>query len=376
MYVDTNTNRAFAVTLLLLLVPVVLYNGVHNGCNAKKIDSYDLLIGDWETSVRLEGRLNHRSSNKHPLLEIFSTTTSTGTGAITDTHNNVPHPPQPYGWLLNPWKLCRNQRRPQQQPYTYSRNIPCRLSLYPNGTFGLTDHTTIISSCDANNSIKQNQKQQPQETLSSSFLIRGKWTLQSNPYCVTDRFYDDILLESYPRVLKELRMVPNATTTTTRSKNIHSVKDTDVKYQSVRSSSSSSIIQPIQKVQLKIHCRLSGHFNGKPHTRPYRWQQILPYHPQRDRNSYYYARGKMTHGVMTLDELYNTNHRNTTNTVDTTLAGMSSPFRTLQQQLRVQPYRNRYTKQIVASFSARRLIPNYSDLFSQSIESYDDLDTL
>lgn len=58
-----------------------------------------------------------------------------------------------------------------------SRPMECRLSLHPNGTFSLT----------------------PQEGMP----MNGWWELGRNPYCPTDRFYDDLLLKSYPRSQKE-----------------------------------------------------------------------------------------------------------------------------------------------------------------------------
>ena len=53
-----------------------------------------------------------------------------------------------------------------------------RLSLFPNGNF-----TFLV---DGDNGMP----------------IHGRWELGRNPYCPTDRFYDDLLLESYPRVQK------------------------------------------------------------------------------------------------------------------------------------------------------------------------------
>lgn len=56
--------------------------------------------------------------------------------------------------------------------------LDCRLSLFPNGTF------KIMPKGD------------------DDLIINGRWELGRNPYCPTDRFYDDLLLESYPRVFK------------------------------------------------------------------------------------------------------------------------------------------------------------------------------
>lgn len=36
-----------------------------------------------------------------------------------------------------------------------------------------------------------------------SLPMTGRWQVKTNPYCATDRFYDEITLESYPRALKD-----------------------------------------------------------------------------------------------------------------------------------------------------------------------------
>jgi hypothetical protein len=58
------------------------------------------------------------------------------------------------------------------------RRLPCRLTLFPNGNFTI---------------VPEGKDGMP---------INGRWELGRNPYCLTDRFYDDLLLESYPRSLK------------------------------------------------------------------------------------------------------------------------------------------------------------------------------
>jgi hypothetical protein len=81
---------------------------------------------------------------------------------------------------------------------------------------------------------------------------------------------------------------------------------------------------------------------------------------------------------MILEEIYNINQYNMTSNVDSITsigaAGLLSlPFRYVRQQYqkRRQPP---YLTHIVASFSARRFIPSYSDLFSQSNYGDDELD--
>ncbi len=314
---------ATIVFLLALIIQNNDYPGIHSYCcDAKKIDSYDLLIGDWDTSVRLQ----------HPtkLMEIFSTPTA-GTSTRSTTI-------QPTGWL-NPLK--RHRRKLSQQ---YSRNIPCRLSLHANGTFGLTDRPQHVP------------KVQSPPLSSNSFVIRGKWSLQTNPYCVTDRFYDDILLESYPRIQKERqqKVLPHGTTRQYHNSTT-SVSTRVMTYQNL------TIIRPIQKVQLKLRCRLSGHFTGSD------GRLGLPFRMGQRRREYrYYARGKITHGVMMLEELDNV-HGSDYDDDDNTTAGMIALFRFLRQN-------HPRPRQIIASFSARRYIPTYSDLASQSNDIDDDFD--
>lgn len=61
------------------------------------------------------------------------------------------------------------------------KSMQCRLSIFSNGTFSMVDGS---SSNDV------------------LLPLRGTWKLQPNPYCITDRQYDQLVLESYPRVQK------------------------------------------------------------------------------------------------------------------------------------------------------------------------------
>lgn len=322
-------------TIVYLLAFIIQYNGylgIHGSyscCDAKKIDSYDLLIGDWDTSVRLQ----------HPtkLREIFSTTTVPSTPGSTTQSTAI----QPIiGWL-NPLKRHRR-----------SRTIPCRLSLYANGTFGLTDRRP-----------EQVPKLQSPEPLSSNtFIIRGKWSLQTNPYCVTDRFYDDILLESFPRIQKERQqmVLPHGTTHQYNNNGATtSISTRATTYQSV-----TTITRPIQKVQLKLRCRLSGHFTGGNGRR-----LGLPFRVGQRRR--YYACGTITHGVMLLEQIDHVHDCDAAAADDDiTTAVMRAPFRFVRQKYQ----RLNHPRQIIASFSAQRIISTYSDLASQSNDFDDELD--
>lgn len=163
-------------------------------CRAGKIDSNDLLIGDWDTVIRC---------TKSRFVDLFPERQSVGTEE------------QP---------LMKWNRRP--------RDFRCQFSLYTNGTFGLRPV------CDGGDPA----------TPSSVLLVNGRWSLLSNPYCVTDRFYDDLTLESYPRIKKTWQGT-NATV--------------------------------VQRSVIKLKCRLSGHFTGDR---------------LRFREQDQFARGRLSHG--------------------------------------------------------------------------------
>jgi hypothetical protein len=207
-------------------------------CNAGKIDSTDLLIGSWDAVVRC---------SDSQFGELFPQRCDQATPS-----------------RISPRRSTR------------ARRFACELSLFPNGTFGLRPKVSV----DDNGTV----------------AIRGHWQLDVNPYCVTDRFYDDITLVSYPRVQKK------------------------------RKSNNPPTI--MQKLRLQLKCRLSGHFTGNR---------------LRLRDRRHFARGKLSHGFLVVqrDECERTK----------------------------QPWWHR--PQIVATFSAKRLIPAKASLDSQSFHDDD-----
>lgn len=100
------------------------------------------------------------------------------------------------GWFFDPSRIfpptstsstSRNSRssslKPKRRPW--GSNLDCTLSINQDGTFLLTPATNINKQSASNN---------------NGLPLRGQWTIESNPYCVTDRFYDQLYLESYPRL--------------------------------------------------------------------------------------------------------------------------------------------------------------------------------
>jgi hypothetical protein len=69
------------------------------------------------------------------------------------------------------------KKRPQRRFPPNTHVLACSLDLHPNGTFSLLPKTDL----DVN-------------------PVHGYWTIQPNPYCVTDRQYDELYMVSLPRV--------------------------------------------------------------------------------------------------------------------------------------------------------------------------------
>lgn len=248
----TETMKSVCWTMALFAYLVVAFSRLFRLTSARKIDSQDLLIGDWNTTLRC--------SRAWYKAELFPP-------RVIVSDDGAPSA-----------KLKEQSRR-----WEWPRKFQCKLSLYPNGTFGLEP-----SAPDA--TVSDDTK--PQQLLP----VRGRWTLDPNPYCVTDRFYDQVVLDLYPRAQKKV------------------VGGRE---------------EVLQTVSMQIQCRLSGHFSaGKLRC----LRDCSPF----------YARGKLSHGVLVLDR-----H---TRDEDDRRRGKRRP-------------------RIAASFTAKRQIPS-----KQALESYSDVE--
>ena len=139
----------------------------------------------------------------------------------------------------------------------WPRSCECHLSIFPNGTFTLVgpnnnnhenDHFSRREESSANQMVHD-------ENLEPKRLqVHGRWFAPNNPYCATDRFYQSIRLESFPRRQRIERHTEEDGTMTT-----------------------------LQRHQLVLHGRLAGHF-------------------QRGRNQRF-AVGRITHGKILQENL-------------------------------------------------------------------------
>jgi hypothetical protein len=111
------------------------------------------------------------------------------------------------------------------------KRVQCHLDIFSNGTFCMN---------------APNEK--------DPMPVRGQWKLQPNPYCITDRQYDQLVLESYPRVQKRI--------TAKHDKE-----------------------EVLQRVGIRLQCRLWGRYGSDP------IRKLLGYRRGR-------CMARMTHGTL------------------------------------------------------------------------------
>jgi hypothetical protein len=164
--------------------------------DARVLDTYELAVGEWKFTLR--GRFDP---------SLLFPTTSVG------SHRTI--------------RPLQTKRRP------WGSNLECTLSILEDGTFSVV----------------------PKDYKTGRMPLRGKWKSLPNPYCITDRSFDQLTLESYPRVQKQ-RL-------------------------------SWSEEKELQTVALVLQCRMSGHYNAGG-----------IFHKLRPN----YARGRLTHGTLRWDK--------------------------------------------------------------------------
>jgi hypothetical protein len=159
---------------------------------SRMLDSNELLVGDWDLSIRCDPAWF--DSELFPPRQFLAGSSDNEDGTIeTKKH-----------------RLGRFSRR----------HHPCHLQVFPNGTFCLSP------------------KQQQLDIDKNILAVSGRWKVRPNPYCVTDRFYDEIVLTSYPRVQKKITPV------------------------------SPDINQNVlKKGAIRMQCQMSGHFSAGRLTR-------------------------------------------------------------------------------------------------------------
>eukprot|EP00977_Amphora_coffeiformis_P013237 scaffold3410_cov158-Amphora_coffeaeformis.AAC.11 len=138
----------------------------------------------------------------------------------------------------------------------------CNLSIFPNGTFALEGPTMANNNPPKSKYLSVESDSNMESSSSRRLSVHGRWFAPNNPYCATDRFYQSIRLESFPRRQRLLQ------------KGLDRQNNGD-----------GTTMKTLQRHQLVLHGRLSGHFQ------------------RRNRNHSSQAVGRMTHGKIVQENL-------------------------------------------------------------------------
>lgn len=150
------------VQVLALLVLGMLLHSTQ----ADLLTGYEMAIGRWELTWR-QSLFEQRDF----IEEVIFPRTAASPNADSASNANATSFPLIDDTPVAPKRQRRKMRR---------CNLLCSLDLKSDGTFSLEPIQT-----------QDNYARQP---------LKGEWILQQNPYCVTDRQFDSLLLLSYPRV--------------------------------------------------------------------------------------------------------------------------------------------------------------------------------
>lgn len=141
---------------------------------------FQLATGEWDVTIR--GNYWMDASLIFPSVDKSGTFSSSSTGIDPKIEKNAKLAP-----LV--------KRRP------WGASLDCRLSLASDGTFILTPKQMAAVDDNGNtvSSIIEGVIPSHDTTEKGILDLRGSWNVLANPYCVTDRFYDQVSLTSYPR---------------------------------------------------------------------------------------------------------------------------------------------------------------------------------
>ncbi|KAL7577033.1 hypothetical protein ACA910_006776 [Epithemia clementina (nom. ined.)] len=258
--------------ILLLLVAFLLCPPISE---ARKLDGRELAVGCWNVTVRskvhyyldcFDEKLPIPTKHQHPgpkddkkSLNRGSRHDDAAAAASTGTSIDFFFPPkqQTFTWAvgkenkdIRTWpteKLALGVDSPFYKgwgkigsflnPFRHfssktsrsrSRCLDCSLSLFPNGTFVMEP---VIRTSQPRSLLQPKQQTYlsdarsfPNPATAESLAMHGRWRLFPNPYCATDRFYDVVQLQSYPRtatiIQTKTKMKPTIIRRTTQEKTI------------------------------------------------------------------------------------------------------------------------------------------------------------
>ncbi len=122
----------------------------------------------------------------HPLEHVVGSWNVNLSQRSEKLFNSIVFPPQSCSALLNEQSI-QTTVRPRGRR---RRALNCELILEPNGKFILNPPSNSENIFERNDGVISKASRLP---------LKGYWKLKPNPYCVTDRQYDELLLVSNPK---------------------------------------------------------------------------------------------------------------------------------------------------------------------------------
>lgn len=174
-------------------------------CNAQLLSAYDQAYGRWD--VKLSKNLFRRW---HLSTLLVNDRIDELKRSKRDTEDGDLQLLFPEFLPLERHSTLVDEHGIENQAHTTTKSVKfvsCILNLEKSGKFSLSLVEELNDENDLINKNIPNKIEDTSSTLSSSQptamnyqALRGEWFLTPNPYCVTDRHYDELLLVSEPRI--------------------------------------------------------------------------------------------------------------------------------------------------------------------------------
>ena len=287
----------------------------HVNVEARPRTSMELIEGDWNLKVGIWCQTPRQQpcvvdNDDHAWL-LFPLQTTIDEHQKDKENDAIQFTPTRKFRILPAW--FRQRRR---------LTLACRLSVYPNGTFVLQpkqqdDVVSLLESSSSTPESLVSSSSQHHHQRQERLTIHGTWNILSNPYCATDRFYDQVHFHSYPRVQKLVHVTQYLPFQQKRKNDPGRMVETDEEI--------------LNRIQLHLHCRLYGHFAKLSRPSWRRSSRTQPPHSKETRAI------RLTHGTILCEPLL----------VKSSSSSSSSP----SSRLRDTSSR-RHPRTVLASFSA------------------------
>lgn len=189
MFLRNNLREPVAISVLSLLMYAASFSSsyfflVLHQCQAQLLHPQDMATGNWKLSIKRRDSSLFESMIFPKQIELEKNIDINGTINPEEETTAQPHQSSTTAAAA----AAASSPVTSNQKFELRRRMECNLFLDDDGTFTLMPpllHPSIQSFQD------QEVKRQP---------LRGYWHLKPNPYCVTDRQYDELILESIPKV--------------------------------------------------------------------------------------------------------------------------------------------------------------------------------